>query len=114
MRILGDCLPVRFAIAFFITISLASGATAATQHKKPPRRLVFPSKAGGVNFNHAAHLKREKGDCTQCHDKLWPKSAKVPVKSSAGCGTCHHADGKSFEMKGNCIKCHAKDRRGKS
>jgi len=106
---------MRFVIGFIITISLASGAIVAAQDKKPPRRLVFPSKAGNVTFNHAAHLKREKDDCTRCHDKLWPQSAKVPIKSSAECSTCHHADGKSFEMKGNCIKCHgtkgATDRR---
>jgi len=107
IRILGDCFPMRFMIGFFIAILLASGATVAAQDKKPPRRLVFPSKAGDVTFNHMAHLKREKGHCTECHDKLWPHSAKVPVKSSAGCRTCHRVDGKSFEMKGNCIKCHA-------
>jgi c(7)-type cytochrome triheme protein len=107
---------MRFVIGLFITIALAGGATVAAQHKKPPRRLMFPSKAGDVTFNHTAHLKREKGDCTKCHDKLWPQSASAPVKSSAGCGACHHADGKSFEMKGNCVKCHATkgsiDRRG--
>jgi c(7)-type cytochrome triheme protein len=98
---------MRLVITFLITISLASVGTVTAQDKKPPRTLVFPSKAGEVTFNHAAHLKREKDDCATCHDKLWPQSAKVPVKSSAGCGTCHHAEGKSFEMKGNCIKCHA-------
>jgi c(7)-type cytochrome triheme protein len=98
---------MRLASAFFVTILLANGTAVRALDKKPPRRLVFSSKAGDVTFNHAAHLKREKGDCTKCHDKLWPQSAKVPVKSSAGCSTCHHAEGKSFEMKGNCIKCHA-------
>jgi c(7)-type cytochrome triheme protein len=96
-----------FAMALFITLAPSSGAAAAGQGNKPPLKLVFPSKAGDVTFNHAAHLKREKGDCTRCHDKLWPQSAKVAVKSSDGCSTCHHAGGKSFEMKGNCTRCHA-------
>jgi c(7)-type cytochrome triheme protein len=98
---------MRYVIAFFLAISLVSGTAAAAKEKKPPARLVFPSKAGNVTFNHAAHLKREKGDCTKCHDKLWPQSAKIPVKSSDGCKACHHAQGESFEMKGNCDKCHA-------
>jgi c(7)-type cytochrome triheme protein len=107
---------MRVVIALFITVSLTSGAAVAAQHRKPPRRLVFPTKAGEVAFNHAAHLKREKGDCTHCHDKLWPQSATAPIKSSTECGACHHANGRSFAMKGNCAKCHTTkgsiDRRG--
>jgi len=98
---------MRFFVVFFMTIFLAGGATAAAPDRKPPRRLVFPSKAGEVTFNHSAHLKREKGSCNNCHNKLWPQSAKIPIKSSTGCSSCHHADGNSFEMKGNCAKCHA-------
>jgi c(7)-type cytochrome triheme protein len=98
---------MRLVIALFVTVSLVSGAPAGVQHKKPPRKLVFPSKAGAVVFNHSAHVKREKGNCSECHDKLWPQSSNVPVRSSAGCSTCHHADGKSFPMKGNCTRCHA-------
>jgi c(7)-type cytochrome triheme protein len=98
---------MRYAIAFFMAVVLVRIATVAAEDKKPPVRLVFPSKAGEVVFDHAAHQKREKGDCTKCHDKLWPKSARAPLKSSAGCRTCHKAGGVSFEMKGNCKKCHA-------
>ena len=97
---------MRYLIAFSLAVSLLSAAGAAAQGNKPPDKLVFQSKTGDVTFDHPAHLAREKGDCTVCHDKLWPQSAKVPLKSSAGCGTCHHAGGKSFEMKGNCKKCH--------
>jgi c(7)-type cytochrome triheme protein len=98
---------MRSLIAWFLTISLTSVICAAAPENKPPRRLVFPSKAGDVVFDHRAHVKREKKACPECHDILWPQSAKVPVTSSSGCGTCHHADGKSFEMKGNCMRCHA-------
>lgn len=97
---------MRHAIAFFVAAVLVCGATVAAQEKKPPAKLVFPSKAGEVVFDHAAHLKREKGDCSPCHDKLWPQSTKDPLTSSAGCRTCHQAGGVSFEMKGNCDKCH--------
>ena len=102
-----DCFPMRLVIAFFITLLLASGTTVGDQPKKPPRRLVFPSKAGDVTFNHTAHVKREKRNCSECHPQLWPQSADVPLTSSDGCKACHHASGKSFEMKGNCVKCHA-------
>ena len=78
----------------------------AADDAQPPGKLVFPSKAGDTTFDHAGHLKREKGDCTGCHEGLWPKSAKVPLKSSDGCKACHKAGGKSFEMPGNCVRCH--------
>ena len=97
---------MRYLAAFAMTVALVGGALAADQEKKLPGHLVFPSKAGDVIFDHPAHVKREKSDCTTCHDKLWPQSAKVEIKSSSGCATCHQADGKSFEMKGNCKKCH--------
>jgi c(7)-type cytochrome triheme protein len=71
-----------------------------------PQKLVFQSKRGDVIFAHAAHVAREKGECATCHPKLWPQSAKEPLKSSDGCRTCHHAGGRAFEMKGNCVKCH--------
>ncbi len=98
---------MRYLAAFVMTVVLVGGGLAAAQDKKPPDKLVFPSsKAGDVTFDHAAHVKREKGNCATCHDKLWPQSAKVEIKSSSGCATCHRADGKSFEMKGNCKRCH--------
>ena len=96
----------RFVIMFFMMIWFASGATPAIPATNPPHSLMFPSKSGDVTFNHAAHLKRQNGACTTCHNRLWPQSAKVQVKSSDGCSTCHHADGKSFEMKGHCTRCH--------
>ena len=97
---------MRYLIAFVMTAALVGGVRAADQDKKLPGHLVFPSKAGEVIYDHPAHVKRAKGECATCHDKLWPQSAKVEIKSSSGCGTCHKADGKSFEMKGNCKRCH--------
>ena len=96
---------MRYFVVFLMTLS----AAAAGQESKPPDKLVFPNKAGEVTFNHAAHLKRENGECGSCHDKLWTKSAKEPLKSSEGCRACHKAGGASFAMKGNCEKCHPAD-----
>jgi c(7)-type cytochrome triheme protein len=91
----------------FACLTLAIAAIAADEkEKKPPEKLVFHSKAGDVPFSHAEHVKREKGDCTVCHDKLWPQSSQVPLKGSTGCRTCHHPGGKSFETKTNCERCH--------
>jgi c(7)-type cytochrome triheme protein len=79
---------------------------AVTMFGAQPEKLVFQSKRGDVIFAHAAHAAREKGECATCHPKLWPQSAKEPLKSSDGCRTCHHAGGRAFEMKANCVKCH--------
>lgn len=91
----------------------------AQQKKKEPERLVFQSKFGNVVYLHAKHTEREKGDCTVCHDKLWPQDAKAPLSYKEGmhkpaeakrtsCAFCHVAGGKAFASVGNCNKCHAK------
>jgi c(7)-type cytochrome triheme protein len=79
---------------------------AATLVGAQPQKLVFQSKGGDAVFTHAAHIDRAKGECATCHPKLWPQSAKEPLKSSEGCRTCHKAGGPAFESKGNCSKCH--------
>jgi c(7)-type cytochrome triheme protein len=95
---------IAFLMALLTGLALVN---VAAQNTRPPAKLVFPSKPGNVTFDHAAHAKRAKNGCKTCHDKLWPRSAKVPLKSSDGCRTCHQAGGAAFEMKGNCAKCHA-------
>ena len=107
----------RVLIAFCVAVSV--GAVAAQQQKKAPEKLVFAAKVGNVTFLHAKHVEREKGDCTVCHDKLWPQDAKAPLNYKQGmhkpaeakktsCAACHVAGGKSFATTGNCNKCHAK------
>jgi c(7)-type cytochrome triheme protein len=98
---------MRFTLAILLSVALTgAGVAAADGEKRPPARLVFHSKAGDVLFNHRAHAAREKRECGVCHDELWPASTARPLASSAGCRTCHRADGKAFDMKGNCQKCH--------
>jgi c(7)-type cytochrome triheme protein len=99
---------MREVVFLILVIWMIGGPDVMGQAKKPPARLVLQSEAGDILFKHNAHVKREKGGCKVCHDKLWPEAAKVPVTSSAGCRTCHHSGGKAFEMKGNCNKCHGK------
>ena len=98
---------MRITTLLFITLLLVDWAAWTAYAKKQPRRLVFPSKAGDIVFNHRAHSKRLNGNCKRCHDGLWPQSAKTPVRSSDGCRICHHAAGEAFEMKGNCARCHS-------
>ena len=97
---------MRYVIAAIAAIILAGSAEVTAQSKKPPEKLVFRNKGGDVTFTHAAHIRREQGECAACHEKLWPQSAAEPLKNSDGCKTCHEADGRAFEMKGNCVRCH--------
>jgi len=114
---------MRYLIALYVLSVAALGVLA--QEKKPPLKLVFEAKNGNVTFDHAAHVKREKGNCKACHDKLFPQE-KAPLNFKAGmhkpaeanhtsCGACHsatpasqEAGGHAFETKGNCTKCHVK------
>jgi|HubBroStandDraft_1064217.scaffolds.fasta_scaffold115246_3 c(7)-type cytochrome triheme protein len=95
------------------------GLGVLAQEKAPPEKLVFMTKNGNVTFNHADHIKRANGDCSTCHDKLFPKSATAPLNykptlhkaaemDKTSCGACHRAGGAAFESKGNCAKCHMK------
>jgi c(7)-type cytochrome triheme protein len=95
------------------------GLGVLAQEKAPPEKLVFMTKNGNVTFNHADHIKRVKGDCSTCHDKLFQKSATAPLNykpslhktaemDKTSCGSCHRAGGAAFESKGNCAKCHMK------
>ena len=61
---------MRTMIASLLGAALLCCVTAAGAGKKPPAKLVFGSKAGEIAFDHAAHAKREKGNCKRCHDKL--------------------------------------------
>ena len=97
---------MRYATALLAAVMLVGGATVAAEDKKPPEKLVFPSKGGDAIFTHATHVSREKGECAICHEKPWPSSTREALKSSDGCRTCHRAGGRAFEMKGNCVKCH--------
>ncbi len=98
---------MRPAIPLLAAVALAALTTVSAQEKKPPEKIVFPNKQGAVPFLHAKHAERMNGDCTQCHDKLWPQSHE-PLKNSLGCHTCHKPEGKAFSARdrANCERCH--------
>lgn len=97
---------MRCLIVLLAVLGLAAAGSASAHRKTPPASVTFATKAGPVAFTHAAHIKREKKNCSACHDKLAPQSATTPIKSSAACGPCHHENGRAFEMKGHCARCH--------
>lgn len=95
-----------------LSLSSASGQT------KTPDKIVFEAKTGNVTYDHAAHAKRLKEKCTECHDAVFPKSRapiaykaamhKAAEKEKKACAHCHVAGGTAFESKGNCKSCHVK------
>ena len=106
-----------WTLGLFLALSLMAVASLRAADEAPPK-LVFDSKMGDVTFDHAAHVAREKKDCTTCHDKLFPRS-RAPLNFKKGmhkpaeaakssCAGCHHAGGSAFATKGNCKKCHVK------
>jgi c(7)-type cytochrome triheme protein len=96
-------------IIFMTTLVAAAsfwGAAAADENKKPPEKLVFRIPATVV-FDHAGHVKREEGNCSRCHDKIWQQVFKEPLRSPVnGCKTCHKTGKGAFDYQGNCDKCH--------
>jgi c(7)-type cytochrome triheme protein len=106
-----------FTFAACLMAVLLLGTTALLA--QAPAKMTFATKNGNVNFDHAAHVKRANGDCSSCHDKLFPKDGKAALNykpamhktaeaQGTSCGACHHAGGAAFESKANCAKCHTK------
>ncbi len=103
-----------FTAAVFFSLSLLD---LGAHHG--PEKLVFKARNGDVTFSHEAHVKRAKGDCKTCHDKLFPQSSTAPLNYKAGvhkvaeakkisCGACHFKGGPAFASQGSCAKCHVK------
>ncbi len=105
-------------LASFLVVSMLGLTALLAQTKTPPPKLAFPAKNGNVNFDHSAHAKREKNNCSACHTALFPQDAKAPLgfkpphkgaeDKKASCGGCHRAGGAAFETKGNCARCHVR------
>ena len=112
-------LDMRYLMVFLLAISVICLLSVSAQPVQAPAKLVFETKMGKVTYDHAAHLKRAKGDCKVCHDKLFQQSAKAPLNYKPGmhkpaeanktaCAACHVAGGMAFATAGNCAKCHVK------
>ncbi len=104
-------------ISLFL-LSLLLLVTLVALAQDAPDKIVFESKMGNVTFDHKLHTERVEGDCTACHDKLFPQSRepinfkekmhRVAEEEKTSCGACHHPGGEAFESKGNCKNCHVK------
>jgi c(7)-type cytochrome triheme protein len=111
---------MRKSLGSFLLLSMLGLTALSAQTKTPPPKLVFATKNGNVTFDHSAHVKREKNNCSVCHPKLFAQDSKKPVgfkpphkteeDKKISCGSCHRPGGAAFETKGNCTnsKCHVK------
>jgi len=113
---------IRFSTLTLLTLGFGFVLTSSgdAQEKEAPEKLVFKAMLGDVTFDHAKHLELAEGDCTACHEKLWPQDATAPLNfkekmhqpaeaAKTSCAGCHHPEGPSFATKGNCKRCHVKE-----
>jgi c(7)-type cytochrome triheme protein len=110
---------MRYFMVFLLAISALGLLSVSAEEVKAPAKLVFETKMGNVTYDHVAHLKRAKGDCKVCHDKLFQQSATAPLNykpamhktaetAKTSCAACHVAGGAAFATAGSCAKCHVK------
>ena len=72
-----------------------------------PKKIVLPSQAGSVIFDHVLHLEYSE-DCSNCHHTMTEETAKVKP-----CGKCHNPQKKGSELMRsdafhqNCGECHS-------
>lgn len=82
----------------------------------PPETIVFDNKYGKSTFTHKLHYERVNGDCTVCHNKIFPQS-RAPINygkaqhraaeaEGTACAFCHRVGGTSFAADSHCVKCH--------
>ena len=82
----------------------------------PPDTIVFDNKYGKSTFTHKLHYERVNGDCTVCHNKIFPQSRapinygkaqhRVAEAEGTSCAFCHRVGGTSFAADSHCVKCH--------
>ena len=82
----------------------------------PPDTIVFDNKYGKSTFTHKLHYERVNGDCTVCHNKIFPQSRapinygkalhRVAEAEGTACASCHRVGGTSFAADSHCVKCH--------
>ncbi len=111
---------MRKSLAYFLLVPMLGLTALIAQDKTPPAKVVLPAKNGNVTFDHSAHLKREKNNCSVCHPTLFAQDAKAKVgfrpphkneeDKRVSCGACHRAGGPAFATTGNCSngKCHVR------
>jgi c(7)-type cytochrome triheme protein len=110
---------MRLLLPLLALLTLILGSGFGAEEKKPPAKMTFESKMGNVTFDHAAHIRREKNECKNCHPSVFKQDAKAPLNfkpamhkpaenAHISCGFCHAIGRKAFPSAGNCAKCHLK------
>lgn len=99
--------PVRVAAAAAPTVAAASAL---------PGEMRFNTSMGTATFDHAQHVNLAKGDCTACHNKLFPMARaelnyapglhKAAEAARSSCAGCHAPSGTAFASANNCQRCH--------
>lgn len=126
--------PLDKVAVVLLILSLLAGVAAlyardARQGPAEPVRIFYDSTGGPVIFDHAAHTRREDGNCTVCHHfdgddeekgncRACHEDNGIPVMSAyheksadyaddddfQSCMSCHEAKG--LDPKNNCRSCH--------
>lgn len=75
------------------------------------------TRLGDARFDHEKHVELAEGDCTQCHNKIFPLAKgllnykdnlhRTAESEQTSCGACHRPGGTAFEAEGNCLDCHS-------
>ncbi len=83
-----------------------------------PEKIVYANRLGDVPFDHDEHIRDAEGDCTACHNQVFPMAKGADLEYDTGnyhrgaeqsetsCAACHHPGGESFESIENCNRCH--------
>ncbi len=70
------------------------------------------SGAANVVYSHDEHFTKFKITCSSCHYRIFTtvaqhkKATMEDMQNGHSCGACHNGTS-AFDVKGNCIKCHA-------
>lgn len=82
-----------------------------------PGAMSFDTPAGASSFNHAQHVNYENGECTACHNALFPMSRaplgygdnlhRTAEANKSSCAGCHVDGGEAFASANNCSRCHS-------
>jgi c(7)-type cytochrome triheme protein len=99
-----------------VSAPAATELTLTSARDSLPRQMTFDTKAGAAGFDHAKHVDYEKGECTTCHNALFPMSRanlrygadlhRAAEAAKTSCAGCHVAGGEAFASANNCEKCH--------
>ncbi len=118
-RLSDDCSSCHLIVADGQPVSAPEARTTLTSTggSGMPGTFNYNTGAGAASFNHAVHVNYESGDCTACHNSLFPMS-RAPLNygdnlhrtaeaNRSSCAGCHVSGGKAFASADNCSRCHS-------